>query len=101
MCSQPNIDKFNEHPTFDNGCIERFFNSNKENFNKQPIFNIGMLGSVSDGKSTCVKETTGTKTQRHTSEQTKNITIKQGYANIKIWFNPDTKKYSSTRKSRS
>ena len=96
MYSQTNIDKFNEHPTFDNGCIERFFNSNKENFNKQPIFNIGMLGSVSDGKSTCVQGTTGTKTQRHRSEQTNNITIKQGYANIIIWFNPDTKKYYST-----
>ena len=62
--------------------------------NKQPILNIGMLGSVSDGKSTCVQKTTGTKTQRHSSEQTRNITIKPGYANMKIWY--DGEKFHST-----
>ena len=51
----------------------------------QPIYNIGMLGSVSDGKSTCVQTISGTKTQRYSSEQTRNITIKPGYANAKIW----------------
>ena len=52
---------------------------------KQPIMNVGMLGSVSDGKSTCVRALTGIKTQRHSSEKTRNITIKPGYANMKIW----------------
>lgn len=55
------------------------------NLNNQPSFNVGMLGSVSDGKSTCVLSTTGVKTQRHSKEQTRNITIKPGYANMKIW----------------
>lgn len=52
---------------------------------KQPILNIGCLGSVSDGKSTTVYQLTGTKTQRHSNEKTRNITIKPGYANMKIW----------------
>jgi translation initiation factor 2 subunit 3 len=55
--------------------------------NKQPIFNIGCLGSVADGKSTLVECLTGIKTQRHTNEKKRNITIKQGYGNMKIWLN--------------
>jgi len=51
----------------------------------QPIINIGCLGSVSDGKSTLIKVLTGIKTQKHSNELIKNITIKQGYANMKIW----------------
>jgi translation initiation factor 2 subunit 3 len=54
---------------------------------KQPIINIGCLGSVSNGKSTLVEKLTGTKTQRHSNEKVRNITIKQGYANMKIWYN--------------
>lgn len=59
------------------------------NIKSQPIVNIGMLGSVSDGKSTCVLEVSGTKTQRYSSEQKRNITIKPGYANAKIWSDGD------------
>ncbi len=51
----------------------------------QPIVNIGMLGSVSDGKSTTVHSLSGVKTQRHSSEMKRNITIKPGYANMKIY----------------
>ena len=51
----------------------------------QPITNIGCLGCVSDGKSTLVEKLTNVKTQRHSSEKNGNITIKQGYANMKIW----------------
>lgn len=53
----------------------------------QPIINIGMLGSVSDGKSTTVHSLTGIKTQRHSDEMKRNITIKPGYANMKIYQN--------------
>lgn len=56
---------------------------------KQPVLNIGCLGSVSDGKSTTVFQLTGTKTQRHSSEKTRNITIKPGYANMKVWIKDD------------
>lgn len=51
----------------------------------QPIINLGTLGSVSDGKSTLIEKLTGIKTQRHSSEKKRNITIKSGYANLKIW----------------
>jgi translation initiation factor 2 subunit 3 len=34
-----------------------------------------------------VFQLTGTKTQTHSKEKTRNITIKQGYANMKIWQN--------------
>lgn len=57
--------------------------------NEQPIINIGMLGSVSDGKSTTVFQLTGTKTQRHSREMKRNITIKPGYANMKIYKDND------------
>jgi translation initiation factor 2 subunit 3 len=66
----------------------------------QPILNIGMLGSVSDGKSTTVFRLTGLKTQKHSSELKRNITIKPGYANMKIYENNnlDTK-YLDTKYS--
>jgi translation initiation factor 2 subunit 3 len=51
----------------------------------QPSINIGLLGSVSNGKSSIVSMLTGTKTQRHSSEKKQNITIKLGYANAKIF----------------
>jgi len=54
--------------------------------NLQPICNIGTLGSVSDGKSTLVEKLSGIKTQRHSAEKIRNITIKAGYANFKIWL---------------
>jgi translation initiation factor 2 subunit 3 len=50
----------------------------------QPIMNIGMLGHVSDGKTTITKQITGTLTQKHSSEKQKNLTIRLGYANAKI-----------------
>jgi translation initiation factor 2 subunit 3 len=50
----------------------------------KPIMNIGMIGHVSDGKSTIVKALTKIATQKHSDEKTKNITIKLGYANAKI-----------------
>jgi translation initiation factor 2 subunit 3 len=57
---------------------------------KQPIINIGMLGSVSDGKSTTVHSMTGVKTQKHSNEMKRNITIKPGYANMKIYKSNET-----------
>ena len=46
--------------------------------------NIGMIGHVSDGKSTITKALTGKATQQHSQERQKNITIRIGYANAKI-----------------
>jgi len=61
-----------------------------------PIINIGTLGSVSHGKSTLVSMLTGTKTQRHSTEQIRNITIKPGYANLKLWQDEDTFEFTTT-----
>lgn len=52
---------------------------------KQPVINIGMIGHVSDGKSTLTKSLTGVQTQRYAKEQESNITIRLGYANAKIY----------------
>ena len=64
----------------------------------QPVINIGMIGHVSDGKSTITKSLTGVKTQKHSSEKLKNITIRLGYANAKIikcTVCPDPQSYQS------
>jgi translation initiation factor 2 subunit 3 len=66
------------------------------NLNSQPNFNLGTLGSVSDGKSTMIYQLTGIKTQKHSSEKHRNITIKPGYANLKIWFCVECNNYESS-----
>ncbi len=68
------------------------------NIEFQPIINIGMLGSVSDGKSTTVHSLTGIKTQRHSDEMKRNITIKPGYANMKIYKNEEGELTTQTGK---
>jgi translation initiation factor 2 subunit 3 len=57
---------------------------------RQATHLVGTLGHVSEGKSTLVRALTGVKTQRHTKEQERNITIHLGYANCKIWQNTET-----------
>jgi len=55
----------------------------------QAILNVGCIGSVSHGKSSMVKCLTGIKTQKHSKELERNITINLGYANIKIYYNKE------------
>lgn len=57
----------------------------KDIMHNQPICNIGMIGHVSNGKSTIVRQLTGSATQRHSSEIATNKTIKLGYSNAKIF----------------
>ena len=57
----------------------------KETMQKQPTCNVGTGGHVSNGKSSIVKSVSGQKTQKHTAELERNITIHLGYANAKIW----------------
>jgi len=61
----------------------------------QPILNIGCLGCVSDGKSTLINKLTGIKTQKHSQEKIRNITIKQGYGNMKIWQDDKSNYYTT------
>lgn len=56
----------------------------------QAIYNCGTAGHVMHGKSTLVQKLTGTKTQRYKQEREKNITKYLGYANGKIFRNPET-----------
>ncbi len=51
----------------------------------QPIINLGIIGHVSNGKSSITKCITGIATQKHSDEKKRNITIKLGYANAKIF----------------
>jgi translation initiation factor 2 subunit 3 len=71
----------------------------KKTMVNQPVTNFGMLGHVANGKSTIVKNISGEATQRHSDEKIKNITIKLGYANAKIYQCPKCPKpecYQST-----
>lgn len=56
----------------------------------QATVNIGMNGHVSHGKSTVVKAISKIRTQRHKKEIEKNLTIRLGYANTKIFQNMKT-----------
>jgi translation initiation factor 2 subunit 3 len=51
----------------------------------QPIINIGLIGHVSNGKSSIVKSLTKISTHKHSKEQKANKTIRLGYANCKIY----------------
>eukprot|EP00010_Vexillifera_abyssalis_P006249 CAMPEP_0201544684 /NCGR_PEP_ID=MMETSP0173_2-20130828/1300_1 /ASSEMBLY_ACC=CAM_ASM_000268 /TAXON_ID=218659 /ORGANISM="Vexillifera sp., Strain DIVA3 564/2" /LENGTH=474 /DNA_ID=CAMNT_0047952893 /DNA_START=27 /DNA_END=1451 /DNA_ORIENTATION=- len=52
---------------------------------RQATINIGTIGHVAHGKSTVVKALSGVKTVKYKSELERNITIKLGYANAKIF----------------
>jgi translation initiation factor 2 subunit 3 len=52
---------------------------------RQATINIGTIGHVSHGKSTLVHAISKVRTQRHSLERIRNITIKLGYANAKIY----------------
>lgn len=60
----------------------------KDIMKNQPTLNVGMIGSVSNGKSSVTEKITSVKTQKHSSEMKRNITIKLGYANAKIFKCP-------------
>ncbi|KAJ2287274.1 eukaryotic translation initiation factor 2 subunit gamma, partial [Coemansia sp. RSA 2706] len=51
----------------------------------QATINIGTIGHVAHGKSTLVKAISGVNTVRFKNELERNITIKLGYANAKIY----------------
>jgi translation initiation factor 2 subunit 3 len=52
---------------------------------RQATINIGTIGHVAHGKSTVVKAISGVQTVRFKNELERNITIKLGYANAKIY----------------
>ncbi|KAK4523189.1 hypothetical protein GAYE_PCTG44G1081 [Galdieria yellowstonensis] len=76
-----------------------------EVISRQATINIGTIGHVAHGKSTVVKAISGVQTVRFKNELERNITIKLGYANAKLYKceNPDCprpecyKAYSSNK----
>ncbi|KAJ2225774.1 eukaryotic translation initiation factor 2 subunit gamma [Coemansia sp. RSA 485] len=65
--------------------ISQFSATSLEVMANQATINIGAIGHVAHGKSTLVKAISGIKTVRFKSELERNITIKLGYANAKIY----------------
>ncbi len=51
----------------------------------QPTINIGTLGHVANGKSSTIRALTGVQTSKFKVEMSRNITMKLGYANCKIY----------------
>lgn len=56
-----------------------------EVISRQATINIGTIGHVAHGKSTVVKALSGVQTVRFKNELVRNITIKLGYANAKVY----------------
>lgn len=56
-----------------------------EVISRQATINLGTIGHVAHGKSTVVKAISGVQTVRFKNELERNITIKLGYANAKIY----------------
>jgi translation initiation factor 2 subunit 3 len=60
-----------------------------EVISRQATINIGTIGHVAHGKSTVVKALSGVQTVRFKNELERNITIKLGYANAKLYMCED------------
>ena len=71
-----------------------------EVISRQATINIGTIGHVAHGKSTIVKAISGVQTVRFKNELVRNITIKLGYANAKI-YKCDSESCQRPRKFRS
>lgn len=56
---------------------------------KQATINIGVIGHVAHGKSTVVSAISHARTNTHSEEQQRNITIHLGYANAKLYQRDD------------
>ncbi|GAX19127.1 translation initiation factor 2 subunit 3 [Fistulifera solaris] len=56
-----------------------------EVISRQATINVGTIGHVAHGKSTVVKALSGVQTVRFKTELERNITIKLGYANAKVY----------------
>ena len=57
----------------------------------QPTINIGMLGHVSNGKTTITRFISGKDTRQFAEEASTGRTVRLGYANAKIWKSPSLK----------
>jgi len=65
--------------------IEELTPLSPEVISRQATINVGTIGHVAHGKSTVVKAISGVQTVRFKNELERNITIKLGYANAKLY----------------
>lgn len=74
--------------------VEELTPLSAEVISRQATINVGTIGHVAHGKSTVVKSLSGITPVRFKNELERNITIKLGYANAKIYENvsPETPK---------
>ncbi|MCL4322868.1 MAG: translation initiation factor IF-2 subunit gamma [Candidatus Thermoplasmatota archaeon] len=63
----------------------------------QPVVNIGMVGHVDHGKSTLTRALTGKKTDIHSEEIKRGISIKLGYADTPVYACEDNGKVYSNK----
>lgn len=82
MARQPNLKKQSYE---DIGTLTAL---SQEVISRQPTLNIGTIGHVAHGKSTLVRAISGVHTVRFKQEKVRNITIRLGYANAKIYKCP-------------
>lgn len=75
----------------DNLDVSKLTPLSPEVISRQATINIGTIGHVAHGKSTVVKSISGVQTVRFKNELERNITIKLGYANAKIYKVDDPK----------
>ncbi|KAK5076145.1 eukaryotic translation initiation factor 2 subunit gamma [Lithohypha guttulata] len=83
--SQPERPILPEQPDPENLKIDELTPLSPEIIARQATINIGTIGHVAHGKSTVVKAISGVQTVRFKNELERNITIKLGYANAKIY----------------
>ena len=74
-----------EQPDADDLDLSSLTPLSPEIISRQATINIGTIGHVAHGKSTVVKAISGVQTVRFKNELERNITIKLGYANAKIY----------------
>jgi hypothetical protein len=74
-----------EQPDPTQEVIDKLNPLSPEIISRQATINIGTIGHVAHGKSTVVKAISGVQTVRFKNELERNITIKLGYANAKIY----------------
>lgn len=81
-------------PQPDNPDFSKLTPLSPEIIGRQATINIGTIGHVAHGKSTVVKAISGVQTVRFKNELERNITIRLGYANAKIYRcnNPSCKR---------
>lgn len=73
----------------DNPDFSKLTPLSPEIIGRQATINIGTIGHVAHGKSTVVKAISGVQTVRFKNELERNITIRLGYANAKIYRSTD------------